>query len=436
MKRMNTILVAACSGALLAGCASQVAAPKADAAAPVVESPKPVYLTNETSAATPAAAEISPATQPALPAGHPQLPAGHPQLPAGHPQLPAGHPQMGQPGQGLPAGHPSIEQLRAMATTRPVTYGKVTIKAQQATANGPVIGADKAAIEIYENNELVKTLPVQLGPDGTGTIDNVPFGGNYDQLAKVTHEGVDFSGYVDPRKDTQAVTVPVYETTEQEPAWQVKMRHIIVQPAEKAIQVIEVLAVENPTDRAWIGKADSAGNHTTFSLQLPVAAHSVEFGGSFHDCCTKIEGTKVITSMALLPGVHKYEVGYLLPDSKGRTELTATAPALVKNMMVIVPEGMNATAEGLNGPQEVNMGRGVTRFFRGSDIPAGKTIKLTFASAPEATHGAQQHTANTSAVDSAQLARVIAGAGGLLVLIVGGSFMFFRAPRMGKKDRK
>jgi hypothetical protein len=72
------------------------------------------------------------------------------------------------------------------------------------------------------------------------------------------------------------------------------------------------------------------------------------------------------------------------------------------------------------------MGQGNTRYFKGSDLPAGRQVKLTIAAA------IANNKASAAASDNSQTARIVAGGGAALVFLVGGALLFIRAPRTAK----
>jgi hypothetical protein len=220
------------------------------------------------------------------------------------------------------------------------------------------------------------------------------------------------------------------------PAWNIKMRHMIVQPVEGGVQVTDVLAVENPTDKAWVGRNEGGDKRTTFSFGVPATATDVQLDGAFHECCVKVENGKLTNSMALWPGVNKYQVTYVLPSPKdGKAQIETTAPALTKNMIVMLPDDNTpVSAVGLEGPSTVNMGSGNTRFFRGQDIKEGASIKINVTTTPAAVKAAAPAKASSS-INASQTGKLIAGAGGLLIFLVGGTLMFLKAPKNAKRSK-
>jgi hypothetical protein len=86
------------------------------------------------------------------------------------------------------------------------------------------------------------------------------------------------------------------------------------------------------------------------------------------------------------------------------------------------------------------MGNGKTRFYKAADLAAGSAVKLNITGITDAPTPAsvEQPAAGHSAAsagESGQAAKLVAGAGGLMIFIVGGFLLFLKAPKSGKKAR-
>jgi hypothetical protein len=309
----------------------------------------------------------------------------------------------------------------------------------QGTAGAPAVGADPITVEVYGNEQLVGKLDIKLDDDGTTTIDNIPTGPGYRVLARVTHGGVEFDGVVDANNRAVQLSVPVFESTETRPDWNVQMRHLIVQPADDGVHVMEVIAISNPSDRAWLGEKPGAdGKRTVFTVPLPANATKVQLAGGFHECCAKIENGRITNTMALVPGVTQYQFAYVVPATNGTADITASFAVPVKSMMVLVPEGVSASAVGLEGPKTVNMGNGNTQYFKGADLAANKEVKLTVKASGTRTGGSTTRTgaAARDDFDTAAAVKAIGGVGLVLVFLLGGAFMFMKSPRQVRPSRQ
>jgi hypothetical protein len=459
MNRIFLTLTSLVAPVAFAACASQPAATPAPAPAPM----PPAFVGDAPAQPTTApvlasAGSAAPSAAPAAAAmNSDDLPSGHPdiaqlleqrkqakgkatmngELPAGHPPISGMTPRAGTPMQAMQPG-----------TTQPAMFGTLIVRAVQGTSGGPAIGELPVVVELLMGDQVVDKKQLKLGSDGTLRLDSIPLSMNVTPVVKVTYNGVEFSGQggvMDASRAEQQVQVPVFETTETAPAWAIKMQHVMLEPTVDGVRVIEMLAVENPTDRAWVGQAAGAdGKRRTLAFALPAGAKDVTLGGALHDCCTVIEGGKVFDSMALVPGVSQYRIGYTLPVEKGKADVAFATVAPVKHLMVFVPDdGSTVNAEGIGNAGVADMGGGKTRFYRATDVAAGTAVKLSIsnitaraaaaATADAAgTPGGPRTASPKAKSSSAQTAKLIAGAGGLTIFVVGGMLLMFKAPKSKK----
>jgi hypothetical protein len=337
----------------------------------------------------------------------------------------------------LPSGHPDISKLQQSA------FGTLTIKAVQGTEGGPKPVGDKVTVELYNSGHAINTAEAVLDADGSLVAENVPIGVPVQPVVKIAHAGAEYQGVgevLEAAHPKQTIEVAVYETTEQEPAWTVKMRHVMLRPGHEpdTITVIEMLALENPADRAWLGKANPAdGKRVTLELPLPAGARDIQLSGALHECCASVKYGKVINTMALVPGATEVQVSYVLPVAEGRAELTVTAPTSTGHLMLFGPDdGSTVTGEGLIAAGSANMapGQGPTRYFMLPGMQAGKTLRVALAGIPKTKAAAATTEATVDETvkppqqpaKASSLAALVGGA--CAVILVGGVLAIFLKP--------
>jgi hypothetical protein len=239
------------------------------------------------------------------------------------------------------------------------------------------------------------------------------------------------------------------------------MRHLIVRPMDDQLFITEVWAVNNPTDKQYIGAAvdesaeasaeakpaetkpaeaappamlDQAGGEAadqmhdsgrvTLVLPLPANASHVQPGTGFHACCVKVEAGKIINTMPMNPGTTQMRVTYLIAPKDGVFELALAAPKATGQLMVFMPDDDTpVTARGLSAGDTFKAGDKSFRMFTGKQIEAGADVGLTIqakqapAEAAAAAPGAGAAASPPAAADdSAGQIKLVAGLGvGLLV---------------------
>jgi hypothetical protein len=384
-----------------------------------------------------AIAHAQPTTAPtgsaaALPPGHPDIAS----MPTGaHPALPAGHPDISTMMSGaraaspqLPPGHPDISG-HAPATSQPSAIGTLTIRAIQRTHGGPPTSGDAVTIELFHRGQALNRIETHLDDTGTVVLDDVPVSYGVQPVVKVSHGGLEYQTLgqlMDREHPNLQMDVHVYATTEQPPAWRFPARHIMVHPDEHGLHVTEMLIVENPTDRTWRGTEDADGKRATFALPVTPGIAGVQLNSGFD--AAKMVDDKLINFGPLMPGRSQYQFGYVVPVTEGKAKITLGTTAEMGHLMVFLPDdGSAVSAHGLQELGVSTTDQGNMRYYKAGPLSAGQQVSLTLSGVRlDAAHEAAPVAA--SAVTS-MLPKVVAGAGGVIVILFGAAFMFIKSPK-------
>jgi hypothetical protein len=231
----------------------------------------------------------------------------------------------------------------------------------------------------------------------------------------------DISRLLTTTSSTQDSTTLVVEQTEEMPAWNVQMRHLIVRRLNSAIQVTDMLYLTNPSAKTWIGTVRD-GKHVTLDLPLPSKVTNVQISTNLRDAGTEFLNGHVVSAIPLPSGQTAMQVSYTLPLAPGGVAVSVSAPAPVTRMMVFVPEdGTNIVVTGLGVGTKIDVGQGESRLYQGEDLPTGANATIAvgdmFSRAPAAVEstGAASH-----------LPRIIGI--GSLIIVIGGSIVIFMRP--------
>ncbi len=468
------ILITSVSGlSLLAGCSGRAVLPVV-AVGPTTmpASARPIYIAE------------APSTQPAddaqpLPAGHPDLstlrkkkPSG--ELPAGHPDLstikrgatpgalPSGHPDLNslpQPGAatqpampGMPAGHPDMSAIKggAVPTTQAGMLGTLKVKVTQGTKDGPALAPMPVSVEmVLPDKTALDKFDAGVGKDGILVVEGLPTSKAFSPLIKVKYKGglYEVMGTpFDAEHLTQELELKVYETQSEEPAWVVKMQHVMVDPLDAGrLQVAEMLAIENPADKAWLGKGEAA-DRVTLNIPLPAEAGDVTLVSGFPADSTTVDGGRIVMKSPLVPGVAQYRFAYTLPVKDGHAHVDFVAPGKVMNMIVFLPDdGTQVVAEGIKPQGTADMGNGSRKYFRTTDLAPGAPVKLTLSNVPSVSAnpmptdapamGTMEHQHSANAGGMTHVAKALAGTGALLILLFGSAFLLTKGPKAKPKKK-
>ena len=358
------------------------------------------------------------------------------QTTSSQPALPAGHPDItsatgGAQNNGLPAGHPDIGST-GPATRPAAKYGTLLLRVYQGTKDAPAIGAEPVVVELYHRGSALLRLEAKLDAGGTAVFQQLPLAMPFQPLVKITHSGVQYENageLMDPLHSVQQIEMAVYEPTDQQPDWNVHIRHVIVDPKPDGLHVVEILAVLNPADRAWLGAASSDKKRTTVAIDLPAGAQKVDFAGGFQKTSTRIEGTRLISGGALPPGVSQFQLSYLVPAEKGQAKLNLVAPREVKHMMLLVTDnGATVNAGGLQASGSHDMGNGKVLVFGATDLKPGHQAAVT-VTLPKS---AKADAGSTPDAGGSDTAKAVAGVGAGLALTAGTAYVLLKPARPAK----
>jgi hypothetical protein len=283
-------------------------------------------------------------------------------------------------GGALPPGHPTVITQRP--TTGPVaSVGALKVTVKQGTKNGPSLAGHPATVDLYYQDQLLKTYEVKLDKTGNAMLKDVPVILPVRPLVRLVQGGVQYQTIGDPMdgySPNQALEVTIYEATDKAPDWIVGVRQAMIIVEDGGLRIMEMLRVGNLSDKTWLGVPQPEGRRTTVWVALPDGIQQFQIEGSDKAFTRSADG-KLKSVVPLMPGVSRMMFSYFIPAKNGQATATFTAPKDVQEMTVYAEEGVKVKAEGLRVIPPHDMGTGETKsqMFRGTDLKAGHVSKLT-----------------------------------------------------------
>lgn len=319
----------------------------------------------------------------------------------------------------------------------PSATGSLAIRAIQRTPDGPAIGSTKVEVQLYGREGFLGTLERMLDGNGVIIIEDIPIGDGVQPVVIVHHAGVTYQRVgtvMDQNHATQTIEVNCYELTEQTPAWTVSMRHVMLEPVEGGLRVVELLTLKNPDDRTWHGVPDpafaAAEKRVTTRFALPETATDVQLGKGFHDwCCTTKTDEELINHLPLMPTGAELSYSYVIPASDGRATVDIVAPAPTDHTMVIVPKSADLSGFlGLEYGGEQVMDGTPVQYLVSTDQDTGARAAVSIDGL-----GTGAALSGTETVASSRhLTKIVAGVGGGLIVLA--TFLVLLIQPSGRKE--
>jgi hypothetical protein len=251
-----------------------------------------------------------------------------------------------EPTETAPAAPPSAP---AAAT------GRVVVRGLQGTPDGPPIADAPVRLQLVHRGAVVQSRDGRSDERGVAVFEELPVDIGVLPVVQIEYAGVSYQQpgqMMDARLAEQTVDVTCFEVTTEQPPWSVATRHVMLDRVPGGVRVAEIVVIENPAPRTWLGIAGpvAEGRPCTTQLPLPTGAAGVTLGGGFHDwCCTTLAAGRLFNHLPMMPATTELRFGYVVPaGADGRVELDLVAPAAVGNTMVVFPEDLEAeSAQGL-----------------------------------------------------------------------------------------
>jgi hypothetical protein len=214
------------------------------------------------------------------------------------------------------------------------------------------------------------------------------------------------------------------------------MRHVMIAeapPSAQGLQVTEVIVIDNPAMRTWIGVPVRGGanpKRITTAFALPRGAHGVTLGRGFHDwCCSTLADGRLINHLPLMPGATEMMYSYLMRVTDGSATIDIAAPAGVDHMMVLVPESMTvASSTGLQAGGVQTMGENRVQSYFASNLHAGDAARIQLAGLRSSPRLAATGP-SPGAAGALASARMIAAIGGGVILLAALALLLRRGGR-------
>jgi hypothetical protein len=308
--------------------------------------------------------------------------------------------------------------------------GRLAIRAIQGTPEGPPIGTAPVTVQLFHRGMLFDTVNSQLDEHGVTVLEDLPAGMDVQPVVQVVYKDMTYQKVgetLNAAQPQQSLEVICYEPTNVAPAWAVRMWHVMMDRRPPGLFVTEVLVVENPGDRTWLGTDGAGAKPITTSFALHQQARDVALGPGFHDwCCTTHAPGSLVNHLPLMPETTEFRFSYLIPAEDDSIDLDIVAPAPVDHVLVVLPVDITVQhAHGLMLSGTDTSGAQPVVAYMAANLGRGQRATLSLAGLG---------TAAPLATGAAGLAKIAAAVGGGLLLVLAVVVVLVRSGRTAPAD--
>lgn len=274
----------------------------------------------------------------------------------------------------------------------------LTFSAPPAAGEGSIAGTvvDAATHQAMPETQVVlrasmdgRFVPVAATTtkaDGTFRIEGLPVTPEHVYLPGANRDGVHYPGprirLTEQRPDA-IVTLTVRPAITEPCPLVVRKHEVTLRSRQGALEVTEVLLVDNPTSRSYIGRPSREGGRpATLRLSIPSDFERVTFAKEFYGRrFALIDGT-LVTDIPWTPGERRVEFTYVLPNEERhrlwQRPLDLPSSRVEVRVMTDQPEAVSC-----NLPGHRDKSDGAVVFASGRDrLPAGYVLRVELGGLP------------------------------------------------------
>lgn len=213
----------------------------------------------------------------------------------------------------------------------------------------------------------------------------------------------DLLTFSSPQSTTLATTIPVYESTDDPSVVKVTQTHIVFDVQTPWLAVQEIIAMENTSDRVYIGKA--AGPHRlTMTVPLLPKAIDVQFDDPNIQNSVLLGDMVLTYTLPIGPGQDQIVFQYAVPYTPPNYDMVLNLPYGSDKFGMYMPDvGATITSQQLQvAPNPMGNTAGAPKFLAmsGANFAAGTTVKATINNLPSSPISGTVPSGNSTAANT------------------------------------
>lgn len=244
------------------------------------------------------------------------------------------------------------------------------------TASAPAGATSRLDVTLFQmgpTGPVTKT--VQTDDQGHFTFANLKLDPNSPYFASVDYGGIHyFSDVQTPGIESSIpITLTIYETQTVPANFQIDRAHFILDINQNALSGVELLQIEDPTDRAFV-----------LPLPLPQNLSGLQFNDP-RDQFRAIEGSDGSVAFPILPTTDQILVGVQVNTAPGEYTLKVNTPVKIGRLNVLISQtgGAQVSSPMLTaGPVFTSQSGNGYWQLNGDNISAGTTVPVLVTNLP------------------------------------------------------
>ncbi len=278
--------------------------------------------------------------------------------------------------------------------------GVLTVQVQNGTT-GDKLAQTAVQLLIFDGQDMVAQRQAAANAEGVARFDNLPTEPTWAYVARTNYNDVPFESDMlqfEPSQASLTVPLAVYEAGAKQEDVRVSRAHWVIGLQDpKNLDVAEIYALVNSSDRVYMGESTSAGKPLVLTFAVPEGAANVSFeGNETAERFLPVDGSYVDT-MPLPPGGRQVLLRYSLPIVDGAATLSHAIPYPVDNLNLLAPDaGMTIEAPDWTTQDPLQTPGGNYLNFVQTNLPAGALPKAVFTGINPAQFAATDASAASS----------------------------------------
>ncbi|MBI3914637.1 MAG: carboxypeptidase regulatory-like domain-containing protein [Chloroflexi bacterium] len=215
------------------------------------------------------------------------------------------------------------------------------------------------------------------------------------------------------------ITMTLRETTTDPAALRVNQTHFIIDVGAGVLDVIQVIIVQNPTDRTFVGKSLTGPHRATLTLPILADARNVRFERADADATTLRDASALTYTLPFFPGDEQIVFTYEIPFTPPTYPFNLTMPFASAQFRILLSDvGGKIDSPQLSAPTSFAAQNGAKYLVTtATNLTANQTIRATFTNLPgDAAPSARGGEFNSPVVAGGVIGVTGLATGALLVL--------------------